>query len=263
MKKHLSLIVMALFASAMLFTSCGKEEYTITVNANDPAMGTVTGGGVYEVNTTATLTATPAEGHVFVSWSDGNVENPRQIVVTGDATYTATFEKIQPGIEVSFNGNTWKANAIQAAYYASNSLYDVWAFEDASQQNFPAADVCAGTLAAGTYTDTYDGSTWAEGNVSYIEYYNETSLSDGTYNYGDWWAKNTTINVTEFDATALSISANVDATMFSALEAFVNGAGFDGAPVAPMTVKMVSVDMQASGAKAPVKKYNGKKLVVK
>ena len=35
----------------------------------------------------------------FSSWSDSNTNNPRTITVTGDATYTAEFEKIQYTIE--------------------------------------------------------------------------------------------------------------------------------------------------------------------
>jgi hypothetical protein len=35
----------------------------------------------------------------FSSWSDGNTDNPRTIIVTGDATYTAEFEQIQYTIE--------------------------------------------------------------------------------------------------------------------------------------------------------------------
>lgn len=31
----------------------------------------------------------------FVRWSDGNTSNPRTVTVTGDATYTAIFEKVQ------------------------------------------------------------------------------------------------------------------------------------------------------------------------
>ena len=45
------------------------------------------------------MEATPIECFKFKEWSDGNTDNPRTITVTGDATYTATFEKIQYTIE--------------------------------------------------------------------------------------------------------------------------------------------------------------------
>ena len=66
-------------------------EYTITVNVNDPTMGSVQGGGTYAEGTQVTLTAVPNQGYEFVQWQDGNAVNPRTITVTGDATYTATF----------------------------------------------------------------------------------------------------------------------------------------------------------------------------
>ena len=37
------------------------------------------------------LTATAAAGYHFVQWQDGNMQNPRTVTVTGNATYTATF----------------------------------------------------------------------------------------------------------------------------------------------------------------------------
>ena len=72
------------------------QRYTITVMSANNNMGTVSGGGTYEEGTQATITATPAENHHFVSWNDGNTDNPRTITVTGDATYIANFaEDIQ------------------------------------------------------------------------------------------------------------------------------------------------------------------------
>lgn len=73
--------------------------YTITVNSNDTSMGTVTGGGVYESGTTATLTATAESGYKFVSWNDGNTNTTRTITVSGNATYTATFAVDTPVVE--------------------------------------------------------------------------------------------------------------------------------------------------------------------
>lgn len=59
-------------------------------------MGTVSGGGSYAAGTTVTLTATPNAGYHFTQWQDGNMQNPRTITVTGNATYTAYFESNAP-----------------------------------------------------------------------------------------------------------------------------------------------------------------------
>ncbi|MBP3763095.1 MAG: hypothetical protein J6I49_04335 [Bacteroidales bacterium] len=74
------------------FGPWSDDEYVLTLEANDPAMGTVAGGGTYLMGDSATLTATPNEGYRFVSWQDGNTDNPRTVTVTADATYIATFE---------------------------------------------------------------------------------------------------------------------------------------------------------------------------
>lgn len=82
----------------------GPATYTITANSSNPAWGTVAGGGTFEEGETATLRATPEAGYCFVEWQDGNTLNPRTITVTGDATYTATFELCNQGInEASSN----------------------------------------------------------------------------------------------------------------------------------------------------------------
>ena len=77
-------------------SSPGPTQYTITVNSNNNAWGTVTGGGTYNSGATATLTATANSGYYFVSWQDGNTTNPRTVTVTGNATYTATFAASAP-----------------------------------------------------------------------------------------------------------------------------------------------------------------------
>ena len=76
----------------MSFTAYfNSDQYTITVNANPTAGGTVTGGGSYPYGATVTLTATPNTGYSFLQWNDGNTSSVRTITVTGNATYTALF----------------------------------------------------------------------------------------------------------------------------------------------------------------------------
>ena len=73
-------------------TSSLLPDYTVTVNANDSLMGTVLGGGVYRMGSTATLTAVPNSSQFsFEQWNDGNTENPRRITVTSDTAFTAFF----------------------------------------------------------------------------------------------------------------------------------------------------------------------------
>lgn len=74
-------------------------EYTISVSAGTG--GTVTGGGTFEQGRTVTIKATPNSGYRFVKWSDGNTSASRIVTVSGNATYTAVFEKLTYAITAS------------------------------------------------------------------------------------------------------------------------------------------------------------------
>lgn len=70
----------------------GVQQYTITVTSANPTMGSVSGGGTFNAGATAYISATAYTGYHFTQWQDGNTTNPRSITVTGNATYTASFE---------------------------------------------------------------------------------------------------------------------------------------------------------------------------
>ncbi len=83
-----------------------KPVYTLTVTANDPAMGTVEGAGTYAEGATATLTATPAAGHQFLNWTVGDetlTENPLTLTVTADLTAVANFAVIEHTVTATAN----------------------------------------------------------------------------------------------------------------------------------------------------------------
>lgn len=69
--------------------TASTRQYKLTVTAGTG--GTVSGGGTYNYNASATLKAMANSGYHFVKWSDGNTNAIREVTVTGDATYTATF----------------------------------------------------------------------------------------------------------------------------------------------------------------------------
>lgn len=68
-----------------------KNQYTLTLQSNDEAHGSVIGGGVFDYLETVAIEAESVEHYHFVYWSDGNTDNPRQYVITGDDTLVATF----------------------------------------------------------------------------------------------------------------------------------------------------------------------------
>lgn len=71
--------------------TASTRQYKLTVTAGTG--GTVSGGGTYNYNASATLKATANSGYHFVKWNDGNTSATRTVTVTKDATYTATFEQ--------------------------------------------------------------------------------------------------------------------------------------------------------------------------
>ena len=72
------------------------KEFTITVAVNDAAAGAAYGEGTYDYGTKVNLYAIPNADYHFVKWSDGVTDNPREVTVTADVTYTAVFEANSP-----------------------------------------------------------------------------------------------------------------------------------------------------------------------
>lgn len=123
------------------------------------------------------------------------------------------------------------------------------------EQSYPIADVAMNKKSNGSTTSGIsDNGALSSDDFQWVEYYEDFYLTfqDGS-EAGDWWAKNATVNITSFDATSLKVTADVNATMFSAAEAFVNSpehgfnqVGVDAASTAPMTVKITNVDLTSS-----------------
>lgn len=87
--------------------TASTRQYKLTVTAGTG--GTVSGGGTYNYNASATLKATANSGYHFVKWSDGNTSATRTVTVTKDATYTATFEQ-DPYLNLDKTSLTFEAD---------------------------------------------------------------------------------------------------------------------------------------------------------
>ena len=274
MKKLLGVLCIAIMAGGFMFSSCTKT-FTIKVEANNADWGTVVGDGNYAENAVATLMATPNAGYKFVKWNDGNTENPREITVTENATYTAFFEAIpvEPGVKVTFKGNTWKASKVGGARFQGTTQggtpYDYWTVAGVLTENqFPLAEVAMNAQTKGTYNSGINqNGQLSDNNFRWIEYYESRVLNDEDNNkYGDWWAKNATVNITSFDATALVLTSKVNATMFSAFEGLAgeNPVGIDAATTTQMDAELNNIHLELNPSKASAKKaYKGQKLLVK
>lgn len=105
---------LSLSADLTLVASFAPDTFFIEVLSGDDEKGTVSGGGYYTYNTEVVLTATPLENCQFISWADGNTDNPRTIVVTSDASYIADFGFSYYSVTVTSN------NANMGTVYGSD-----------------------------------------------------------------------------------------------------------------------------------------------
>ncbi|MBQ8956937.1 MAG: choice-of-anchor J domain-containing protein [Bacteroidales bacterium] len=178
--------------SSMSFTAIFTQNmYTITVVANPSNGGTVTGGGSYAYGSYATLIATPYSGFDFAGWSDGSSENPHQVLVTGNATYTATFSQggatyytvsayVSPAGSGTVTGTgTYQAGATCTLTAIANSGYTFDHWNDGNTQNPRTVTVnnnmsFTAYFTSSQYTITVNANPSAGGTVT----------GGGTYAYG-------------------------------------------------------------------------------
>ena len=98
-------------ANATVTATFVKQSYTLTTSASPTEGGTVTAGGAFEYGTTKSLIATPNIEYQFEQWNDGNIDNPRSVLVTGNATYTAFFSFV--GHNYGAPTYVWNADSTQ------------------------------------------------------------------------------------------------------------------------------------------------------
>ncbi len=164
------------------------NQYTITINSADETMGTVSEGGTYDYGTEIQISAAPAEHYHFVSWNDGNTENPRTITVALDANYTASFaiDRFTVTVEsadtemgtVSESGTYDYGDEIQISATA-NEHYHFVEWQDGNTENPRTIIVTedatyTASFAIDRFTVTVESADAEMGTVS----------ESGTYDYG-------------------------------------------------------------------------------
>ena len=70
-------------------------DYLIETAVSPAGAGAVSGGGLYHYGDTLTLEALPNLGFVFAGWNDSIADNPRDVIVLGDSTFTALFDTLR------------------------------------------------------------------------------------------------------------------------------------------------------------------------
>ena len=177
-----------------MFYLQGTPQYTITVLANDPELGTVSGGGTYPEGTTIEISATPAANARFTGWDDGNTDNPRSVTITGNMTFTALFEAIPPVetytitvradnplLGTVYGSGTYLANTVITIGAAPASGYYFSGWQDGNMDN-PRTITVTGDA---EYIAFFSENPVVTYTVTV--YYDETQgfvLGAGTYNAG-------------------------------------------------------------------------------
>ena len=171
----------------MFMAQFAANTYSITVQANDPRMGSAYGTGNFSYNTTTTLSATATYGYHFVQWSDGNTENPRTVPVTQNAIYTAIFEintyaisvgSSNPAIGSAAGGGTYSYNTIVNISATPNYGYHFVQWSDGNTENPRTITV----IQNATYTAQFSINSYAV-SVSPNNSSRGTVSGSGSYTY--------------------------------------------------------------------------------
>ena len=164
------------------------QHHTLNVVSNSNTMGTTTGSGTYEYNTTVTIAATPNQGYEFTRWNDGNTSNPRTIIVTRDTNFTATFAPIDYTITVNSDdpqigsvsgGGTYPFNSHITITATPNEHYNFIQWNDGNTTRQRSITVTGNA----TYTAYFAPKNYTINVVSHNNNMGTTTGS-GTYEYG-------------------------------------------------------------------------------
>ena len=141
-----------------------KNQYTIEVLGNNPALGTVAGGGTFDYLDTIYISAHPIAHHHLIGWNDGNNDTLRQYVVTQNAMLLAKFAIDTHHVEIA------SENELRGYVHGSDGII------------YGAGDFAYGNLLTiiAIPNEGYRFSNWSDGvtdNPRYIVITQDTSLT--------------------------------------------------------------------------------------
>ena len=200
------------------------NQYTVTVATADATMGGVSGTTTQNYLTEVQIAATPNYGYHFTQWNDGNTDNPRTVVITADAAYTASFDYNQYTVTAqTANATMGSATGTQTVNYltpvtltaAANYGYSFagWYEADTLYSNelviaVPALSdrTLTATYTINQYTVTVESDDEVMGSVSgtatedYLTNITITATANPGYHFVRW-NDNSTVNPREVSVT--------------------------------------------------------------
>ena len=166
-------------------------SYDITVTANPPEGGTVTGAGNYEAGQLCTLTASANENYTFVNWTKNGVEVSTDatysFTVTENAVYVANFIEESVSYSITVTANPPEGGTVTGAgNYEAGQLCTLMATanENYTFVNWTKDGVEVSTDVTYSFTVTEDAAFIANFNENQIENTQVSNFSEG-YN---WWS---------------------------------------------------------------------------
>lgn len=242
-------------------------QWTITASASPPAGGTITGAGLVDEGTTATLTATPAPGYVFSKWTEdgtqvatsatysftAGADRTLVAVFTAVPTYTVTTTPNNPawgsaaGAGSFSGGSSVTVTAIPADGYVFSkwtaggtqiSTSASYTFTISSDKTLVANFIAAGSqqiIAASPSNQTW-GSVSGAGNFVAGETATLTALPNPGYAFSKWKEGGATVSTSPTYVFTVAENRTLTAQF---VEAFVITAGIT--PPSGGTTEMDSV----------------------
>lgn len=142
---------------------------------------------VFDEGQQVSISAIPQEYNLFVQWSDGNTDNPRQVSLDANITLTALFEDttaVNPSVEEAIIYQDCNQNGINAALAENHSLQSISANVNGHAYvdlGLPSGNLWA-TCNLGAQDSTGIGDYYAWGELT-----TKTSYTNATYQYQDWY----------------------------------------------------------------------------
>ena len=149
--------------------------HDVAITAGEGGMVNENGGRLAE-GSTLSLSATPAEGHHFVQWSDGSTDNPRHLIVgTEDITLTAEFALSSYRLTYTLDGVSFKETDVLYGTTLTpepNPVKEGYTFSgwQGLPETMPAHDVeVTGTFSINSYRLTVylDGKLYKDETLEY------------------------------------------------------------------------------------------------
>ncbi len=204
------------------------DTLQISVLSNDTMGGLVSGGGTFLYHQQTQLSATPKPHYHFLSWSDGNSDNPRDFTALKDTTIHALFYIDTHNVSLSCNNNFYGSLAGAGDYPYGYSLnisanpypgYHFMYWNDGLDSASRTISVLKDTTLEATFAiDTYyinlqpnnidRGTVSGTGNYIFNTQVTISATAFPHYNFVNWSDGNTS-NPRTFPATSnRTLSAN-------------------------------------------------------